>query len=314
MHDQAERLRELVNGRNRKKDESSPAAGPHSHQPAPGGEPRGQRRGRIIAITSGKGGVGKTNLAVNLALGLASLGQRVTLIDTDLGLANIDLVLGLTPPYHLGHFFAGERSLREIAIEGPYGIKVIAGGSGLQELANLSERHMARCLEHLVELEEEADFILFDTGAGISHKVVQFILAADEVLVVTTSEPTAIADAYGVIKVLAKENPRAHVYLVVNMVRMESEGQQVLDRLQMVAEKFLDFTVEPLGMVFYDSLVPKAVKKQEPFFLTNPQATASQNILSLARKLLAFPEFPAKTPGGFWRRLFGDRARARDEG
>jgi flagellar biosynthesis protein FlhG len=256
-------------------------------------------------VTSGKGGVGKTNLAVNLALSLASLGQRVTLIDTDLGLANIDLVLGLTPEYHLGHFFAGERSLQEIVINGPCGVKVIAGGSGLQELANLSERHMERCLEYLIELEEETDFILFDTGAGISHKVVQFIVAADEVLVVTTSEPTAIADAYGVIKVLAKENPQALVYLVVNMVRMESEGKQVLDRLQMVAEKFLDFTVEPLGMVFYDALVPKAVKKQEPFFLINPQATASQNILGLARKLLDLPDFPLQAPGGFWRRLLG---------
>ena len=155
---------------------------------------------RIIAVTSGKGGVGKTNLAVNLALGLASLGQRVTLIDTDLGLANIDLVLGLTPPYHLGHFFTGERSLEEIAMEGPYGIKVIAGGSGLQELANLSERHMERCLEYLTGLEEKADFILFDTGAGISHKVVQFLVAADGVLSGYDLEPTAIADAYGVIR------------------------------------------------------------------------------------------------------------------
>ena len=303
MHDQAERLRELVNGRIKKKGpvESSESTIPRSHRPA--------GHGRIIAVTSGKGGVGKTNLAVNLALSLATLGQRVILIDTDLGLANIDLVLGLTPEYHLGHFFAGERSLREIAIEGPYGVKVIAGGSGLQELANLSERQMERCLEHLVELEEEADFILFDTGAGISHKVVQFLVAADEVLVVTTSEPTAIADAYGVIKVLSKENPQAQVYLVVNMVRLESEGKQVLERLQMVAEKFLDFPVEPLGMVFYDALVPKAIKKQEPFFMTHPQATASQNILGLAKKLLAFPEFPENSPGGFWRRLLREARR-----
>lgn len=298
MHDQAERLRELVNGRNKEErhGELSQTTGPRSHPPA--------QHARIIAVTSGKGGVGKTNLAVNLALGLATLGQRVTLIDTDLGLANIDLVLGLTPEYHLGHFFAGERSLQEIVTNGPFGLKVIAGGSGFQELADLSERHVDKCLEHLTELEQESDFILFDTGAGISYKVVQFIVAADEVLVVTTSEPTAIADAYGVIKVLAKENPQARVYLVVNMVRLESEGKQVLDRLIMVAEKFLDFAVEPLGMVFYDTAIPKAVKKQEPVFLINPQATASQNILGLARKLLALPEFPMESPGSFWRRLF----------
>lgn len=307
MHDQAERLRELVNGRisgrkrREKGGEASQPASLCSHRPA--------SHVRIIAVTSGKGGVGKTNLAVNLALGLATLGQRVTLIDTDLGLANIDLVLGLTPEYHLGHFLAGERSLREIVIEGPCGVKVIAGGSGLQELANLSERQVARCLDHLAELEEDTDFILFDTGAGISRKVVQFIVAADEVLVVTTSEPTAIADAYGVVKVIAKENPQALVYLVVNMVRLESEGKQVLERLQMVAEKFLDFTVEPLGMVFYDALVPKAVKNQEPFLLTNPQATASQNVLGLARKLLDLPEFPERAPGGFWRRLIREARR-----
>ena len=288
MHDQAERLRELVNVQNNDKEESREESSPT----------------RIMAITSGKGGVGKTNLAVNLALGLVSLRQRVTLIDTDLGLANIDLILGITPEYHLGHFFTGERSLRDIIVEGPLGLRVIAGGSGFQELADLSERHVDKCLKHLVELEEGSDFLVFDTGAGISYKVVQFIIAADEIMVVTTSEPTAIADAYGIIKVLAKENPQAKVYLVANMIRREDEGNQVLERLVMVAEKFLDFNVEPLGMVFYDSVVPAAVKHQEPFILVNPQAAASKNVLGLARRLLALPDIPVHSPGSFWRRLF----------
>lgn len=288
MHDQAERLRELVNIQNNDKEKSREKSSST----------------RIMAITSGKGGVGKTNLAVNLALALVQLEQRVTLIDTDLGLANVDLILGISPEYHLGHFFTGERDLREITIEGPLGLRVIAGGSGFQELADLSERYVDKCLEHLMELEEGSDFLIFDTGAGISYKVVQFITAADEIIVVTTSEPTSIADAYGIVKVVAKENPQTKVYLVANMIRWEDEGNQVLERLAMVAEKFLDFTVEPLGMVFYDPVVPAAVKKQEPFILTNPQAAASKNVSGLARRLLSLPDIPAHPPGSFWRRLF----------
>src|SRR5690554_1893272 len=283
MRDQAEKLRELVNE--------------HANQQ------KNASGTRVIAVTSGKGGVGKSNLAVNLGIYLSSLGQKVTLIDTDLGLANIDLILGVTPEYHLGHFFSGEKTLPQITMEGPAGLRIIAGGSGFQELADISEWQLDKCLQQFYTLEQDSDIIIFDTGAGISNKVLRFVVAAKEVLVVTTPEPTAIADAYGVIKVLARENSASKVYIVVNMVHKEDEGQQVLNRLVMVAEKFLDFPVEPLGMVFYDQVVTKAVKVQQPFSLMNPQSKAAKNVQNLAHKILAIPEIPSGGFISFWRRL-----------
>jgi len=186
MRDQAERLRELVNSKNHRAN---------------------SRKARIIAVTSGKGGVGKTNLSVNLSICLSKLGQKVTLIDTDLGLANIDLMLGMIPKYHLGHFFSGERDLADVVMEGPAGVRIIAGGSGLQELANIDSWQLDNCIERLFTLDEDNDFIILDTGAGISSKVIRFLLAAEEIIVVTIPEPTSIADAYGVIKILSKKTP-----------------------------------------------------------------------------------------------------------
>ncbi|NLW56916.1 MAG: MinD/ParA family protein [Firmicutes bacterium] len=283
MRDQAERLREIVNSQNSK---------------AP------VRKARTIAITSGKGGVGKTNLSVNLAIHLSKLGQKVTLIDTDLGLANIDLIMGLTPKYHLGHFLSGDQSLSDIVLDGPAGVKVIAGGSGFQELADLSPWQVDHCITNLAVLEEENDFIILDTGAGISNKVVKFLVAAEEIVVVTVPEPTAIADAYGVIKVISRENSSAKVYVAVNMVENQEEGEQVYERLMLVAEKFLNFPLEPLGFIVKDPTVAKAVKQQQPFALTHPESKASLSILRIAQKMLALPE---QSPGGlslFLRRLF----------
>ena len=283
MRDQAERLRELVNSQNHKV--NLPKA-------------------RIIAVTSGKGGVGKTNLSVNLSIYLSKLGQKVTLIDTDLGLANIDLILGITPKYHLGHFFAGERDLSDVVLEGPAGIKVIAGGSGFQELADLSSWQVNNCISNFSALEEDNDFIIFDTGAGISSKVIKFLMAAEEIIVVTIPEPTSIADAYGVIKVISKENPTAKVYVAVNMVKSKEEGEQVFERLMMVAEKFLQFPLEPLGMIFYDQNVPKAVKQQQPFSLTHPESKASLSVLRIAQRMLSLPEQSSGGLSLFLKRLF----------
>lgn len=283
MRDQAERLRELVNSQNQK------------------GSPR---KVRIIAVTSGKGGVGKTNLSVNLSICLSRMGKKVTLIDTDLGLANIDLMLGIIPKYHLGHFFAGEQELADVVIEGPAGVQVIAGGSGLQELADISSWQLENCINNLVTLAEDNDFIILDTGAGISNRVIHFLLAAEEIIVVTIPEPTSIADAYGVIKIISKENPNAKIYIAVNMVKSDQEGEQVVERLRMVAEKFLQMPLESLGYIHYDSNVPKAVKQQQPFSLTHPQSKASQSIMKMAQQLLLFPEQPAGGIARFFRKLF----------
>jgi flagellar biosynthesis protein FlhG len=283
MRDQAERLRELVNSQNQK-------GNPH--------------KARIIAVTSGKGGVGKTNLSVNLSICLSKMGQNVTLIDTDLGLANIDLMLGIIPQYHLGHVFSGEQELADVIMDGPAGVKIIAGGSGLQVLADLSSWQLDSCINRLITLEENNDFIIFDTGAGISNKVVRFLLAAEEIIVVTIPEPTSIADAYGVIKIISKDNPNAKIYVAVNMVRNDEEGEQVVERLQMVAEKFLHFPLEPLGYIQYDSNVPKAVKQQQPFSLTHPNSKASQSIKQMAQYLLALPQHPSRGLTSFFHKLF----------
>jgi flagellar biosynthesis protein FlhG len=228
----------------------------------------------------------------------------VTLIDTDLGLANIDLMLGMIPQYHLGHFFSGERELADVVMQGPAGVRVIAGGSGLQELADINPWQLDGCINSLVKMEEDSDFIILDTGAGISNKVIRFLLAAEEIIVVTVPEPTSIADAYGVIKIIAKENSKAKIYIAVNMVRSEEEGEQVIERLCMVAEKFLRFPLESLGYIYYDGNVPKAVKQQQPFYLTHPGSKAAQSVMKMAQRLLLLPEQSGGGLGKFFRRLF----------
>src|SRR5690554_1344524 len=178
---------------------------------------KGQKsNSRVIVVASGKGGVGKTNIAVNLALALRQLDNCVALIDVDLGLANVDIVLGITPPYNLGHVFRGEKTLVEIIEDGPLGIKLLAGGSGMSELANLTGWRLEQFVKSLDELNREFDFVVLDTGAGIGQNVLSFALATDEVLVVTTPEPTAITDAYGLIKVVFQRNPQAQIRLIVD--------------------------------------------------------------------------------------------------
>jgi flagellar biosynthesis protein FlhG len=284
MHDQAENLRELMS-----RNSSSTSV----------------KKARIITVTSGKGGVGKTNFAVNLSIALSQLSQRVILVDADLGLANVDVVLGVIPQYHLGHVISGQRKVGEILLEGPEGIKIVASGSGLQDLANLSEWRLDQCVRELGQLEDMADIILFDTGAGLSRSVVRFILATEEVIVVTTPEPTAMTDAYSIIKVIASKSPSTRIRLVVNMVHQEKEGIQVVERLKLVAKRFLDVEIDRMGLIYYDAVVSAAVKEQQPFVISHPNAMASQCIRQMARGLVMAPvERPAGF-GSFLRRLVG---------
>jgi flagellar biosynthesis protein FlhG len=284
MRDQAENLREMMN-----RDQSASVT----------------RRARILTITSGKGGVGKTNLAVNLSIALAQMNKRVILVDADLGLANVDVILGIIPQYHLGHVVAGQKRVDEILLDGPGGIKVVASGSGLQDLANLSEWRLDQCLKELSQLEEMADIIIFDTGAGLSRSVLRFILATQEVIVITTPEPTAWTDAYSIIKVIASKNPGTHIRLVVNQIRNEKEGLQVIDRFRIVAKRFLDIDLERMGFLYHDPVVTTAVKEQQPFLLSHPNAIASQCILQMARALVDAPVEESAGFGSFLRRLVG---------
>lgn len=283
MRDQAENLRELMNRSAEQK----------------------QRRARVITITSGKGGVGKTNFAVNMAIALAKLGQRVILVDADLGLANVDVILGVIPPFHLGHVVSGQKRLDEILIDGPAGIKVVASGSGLQDLANLSEWRLDQFLRETSQLEEMADIILFDTGAGLSRNVIRFVLAAQEVVIVTTPEPTAMTDAYSIIKVIASRNPGTCIRLVVNMVHQEKEGLQVVERLRLVSKRFLDVDLVRMGLIYYDTVVPSAVREQQPFIISHPHSVAAQCIQRMARSLVSAPVEQPMGLGSFLRRLVG---------
>lgn len=269
MADQAYKLRQLAN--NLKADlrqRSLPGRG---------------RCAKVIAITSGKGGVGKTNFAVNLGIGLIQQGRDVLLFDADLGLANVDVILGTNPSYHLGHVVKGEKKIQDIIYRGPSGIRLVAGGSGLAELLDLGEADLRNFVASIKDLESMADYILLDTGAGLSRQVVSFVLSADEIIVVTNSEPTAMTDAYATIKVITRKNPAASIKLVLNQVEDTEEAEIAVNRLTMAALRFLGIHVESLGTVPADSSVPRAVKKQQPFLLAYPNAPASRAVRSLSK-------------------------------
>ena len=282
--DQAARLRELA-----------------SRLQAPGqGQP--DHLARAIAISSGKGGVGKTNLAVNLAIALAREGRRVALLDADLGLANVDIVLGVAPTYDLSHVIAGHKRLDEIVLRGPGGIDVYAGGSGVQDLANLSPWRVERFVRSLGELDASLDVLLIDTGAGLSHTVTAFLLAVPEVILVTTPEPTAVADAYGVIKVLAGRNPGARVRLVVNMAQDRGQAEEVWRALNLVSQQYLAVPLRPelLGWIPFDLAVRRAVLQQVAFVLSAPGSRAAREVTAMAIRLCGTG--PREAPG--IRRLF----------
>ncbi|MFZ7104614.1 MAG: MinD/ParA family protein [Peptococcaceae bacterium] len=241
---------------------------------------------KVITIASGKGGVGKTNFTLNLGLALAELGQRVLILDADLGLANIDVILGISPQYNLFHVINGEKDLSEIIAEGPKGIKIIPGGSGIFELADLKEWQLERFLIKLAELESESDYLLIDTGAGISKSVMNFTLAADEIFIVTTPEPTSLTDAYGLIKTLYKHNYPGILKLIVNKAVSPDEGEIAAKKLQIVVNRFLkNCQLHILGYILEDKAVPASVKKQQPFILNAPGSKATEGIYHLASKI-----------------------------
>ncbi len=260
---------------------------------------------RVITIASGKGGVGKTNLAVNLAVILARRNLRVALLDADLGTANVDILLGLQPRYHLHHVITGQKKLSEIIVEGPFGLKVIPGASGLPDLADLPSHDREYLLRNLMVLDGAFDLLLIDTGAGVDSKVVQFIRAAGEVLIVTNPEPTAITDAYALIKVL-NGYPSVSIKVIINSVRSRGEGDAAGRKLVAVAEQFLGKQIEILGVLPYDDMVPRAVRTQTPFIQTYPRSPAAVAINNLSEQLWTGKSAaPSKSGGisGFLKRM-----------
>jgi flagellar biosynthesis protein FlhG len=274
MKDQAEKLREIIN------DIKS-----YSKQPA-GTSTNAAKEARVITITSGKGGVGKTNLTVNLAIKLAQMGKRIIIIDADLGLANVDVIMGRMSKYNLSDVIKNDKDILEILEEGPCGIRYVSGGSGVQELIKLNKMQLVDLLMKLGKLDTEADFVLIDTGAGLSDNVLSFVHAVKEVILVTTPEPTAITDAYALIKTISHKDMYKNIKIVVNRVENDKEANNILEKLCLVTEKFIGIKLQKLGFVLNDSCVSKSVKIQQPFVLNNPKCEASKNVTDIANILL----------------------------
>jgi flagellar biosynthesis protein FlhG len=264
--------------------------------------PPGSRpRRRIVAVTSGKGGVGKTNIVTNLAIALSRQGIRVLVVDGDFGLANVDLLLGIAPQFDLQDVILGNRSVSEIVLDGPDGIRIIPASSGVEELANLDEYRTEVLIRSLSELEGEVDVILVDCPPGIGRNAVALAQVADPILVVTTPEPTAFSDAYAMIKVLCRRSIRSVPALVVNEADSEEVALAVAKRVRAVAKRFLNLDVEYWGAILADESVPKSVLRQEPFLSTYPYSPAASCIYQLARRVLGMaPKEPApSSPGPF---------------
>ncbi len=266
-----------------------------------------RRRSRFattIAILSGKGGVGKSNIAVNLSVCLVEKGVNVTLVDLDMGLANADLLMDVQPRYTLAHLLAGVRSLEEIMTAGPGGMTFVPGGSGLSALANLSEFERQHLIAQLRRLNRSADIVVLDCAAGISRNVVSFAQLADRILVVTTPEPTALADAYATIKAMRRYNRSDGIGLFVNMANSRAEAQATYARVAGVARKFLNYSVADSGYMLHDTAVELAVRERCPFVIRYPGSNASACIAAMAGEV-ARACLGHQRRGGFLRRVAG---------
>jgi len=287
MEDQAEKLREIM--RQKTDTRYSERTGTYS---SPGEKPQGkliskrQGKNRILTITSGKGGVGKTNVSVNIALAYARLGKRVVVMDADLGLANVNIMLNMVPKYNLYDMIRKGKTMKEIMVETEYGISIVAGALGISQVANLSDEERQRFIEELNTLSF-ADIIIIDTSAGVSSNVLDFIAAADDAIIVTTPEPTAITDAYGIIKIIATEydNLDMELKLVVNRVKGAAEAKKVADRMTNIVGQFLNLKVDYLGFIYDDPVVSQAVLRQKPFLVIDPKCKASICVQHIVGKL-----------------------------
>ena len=237
------------------------------------------KRARVITVTSGKGGVGKSNLSVNLAIQLKKLGRKVVIFDADFGLANVEVIFGIVPKYNLFDMIYNSKSIHEVLTPGPLGIEFLSGGSGVKELLKLDSGQIRFLVERLMELDRYADVIIIDTGAGISDSVLSFIYASTEIILVTTPEPTSVTDAYAVLKAIRNEGNNLHekkISVVINRVSNDDEGMDIFNKLNRVSERFLKFKLRNIGFLPEDKLLPKAVIEQKPISLLYPKASVTK--------------------------------------
>lgn len=284
--DQAEKLREMV-----------------SMQKEP------KNGARVITVTSGKGGVGKSNISVNLAISLSRLGKKVIILDADFGLANVEVMLGIRPVYNLADLIYHDKKLTDIITEGPEQVGFIPGGSGIQELANLSKEQVISLIENLSELDNLADIIIVDTGAGISNSVLEFVSASAEVLLVATPEPTSITDAYALLKTLNRKAEftmkEKAIKMIANRIDNMDEGREIYNKLNVVVQKFLDIKLDYLGGILQDANVSKSVIRQKPVEVLHPNTQFSEAINQFAHKLINNEPYQSKNKKGI-AQLFSD--------
>jgi len=251
---------------------------------------------QVITVSSGKGGVGKTNVSVNLSLAMVAAGKDVLLLDADLGLANVDLLLGLRTKYNLSHVISGERTLEQVVVKGPGGLNIIPAASGMQMMSELNNAQHAGVIQAFNDLKMPLDVLVVDTAAGISDGVVSFVRASNEVIVVVCNEPTSLTDAYALIKVMSEEHNVYKFNILANSVRGPREGAQLFKKLTRVTDYYLDVSLNFMGEVPYDEYLVKAVKKQQAVMQSFPQSPSAMAFRKLAKKALSWP-LPKKASG-----------------
>jgi flagellar biosynthesis protein FlhG len=284
--DQATTLRNIVN----------------AHKVTAPAQPAFKGRMRVIAVTSGKGGVGKTNIVLNLCLALATLRRRVFLLDADMGLANVDVLLGMAPRYTLEHVLNGQKTVMDIALEGPHGFRILPASSGISELSEMTYEQQMRLFRELSRIEEEVDYLFLDTGAGISSNVLRFNASANEVILVANPEPTSITDAYALMKLLSIKYHIRDFGLIANSTASEDDGRGVYDRLNRVCSQFLQVNLTFLGSIPFDKHVRAAVRQQRPVLELYPASPAAKSLTQIAALLDKTPVAPGvstlgATPG-----------------
>ncbi|MBF0236096.1 MAG: MinD/ParA family protein [SAR324 cluster bacterium] len=265
---------------------------------------------RVMSVTSGKGGVGKTNIAINLAYALSNLGKKVLLFDADLGLANVDVLLNISPRYTIEHVLSGEKDINDIILEGPNHIKILPSSSGISDLAELNRDEQMYLFKKLGQIEHTLDYLLIDTGAGIASNVLRFNATANDILLVATPEPTSMTDAYSLMKVLATKYNVRKFHLVANSVQSQAEARMVYERLQKVTHDFLNVQLHYAGFVIRDPTLIKAVRMQKPLLEIFPNAPASKCLMALAKQIennydrgIAGVPLEQENSGKFWDRF-----------